>query len=102
VIPGVVKTNDVVKSNVTQAIAAPTADAIGMIDPTVRTAAVVSSIVPIILASPLSPNSPSQRMNGLFAIKASARTRKTDLDERQRTLADELLLPATLLAKTRV
>jgi hypothetical protein len=67
----VLKINDVVKRNVTQAIAAPRADAIGITDPTIRIAAVVSSIVPIILASPLSPNTPSQRINGLFAIKGA-------------------------------
>src|SRR3977135_409236 len=51
VIPGVLKTNDVVKRNVAQAMAAPTADATGIADPRIRTAAVVSSIVSMILAS---------------------------------------------------
>jgi hypothetical protein len=71
VIPGVLKTNDVVNRNVAQAMAAPTADAIGITDPMIRIAAVVSSIVPMILASPLSPNMPSQRMKGLFAINGA-------------------------------
>jgi hypothetical protein len=71
VIPGVLKRNDVVKRNATQAIAAPTADAIGITDPIIRTAAVVSSIVPIILAWPLTPNMLSQLINGLFVIKGA-------------------------------
>jgi hypothetical protein len=37
----------------------------------IRTAAVVSSIVPIILASPLTANTLSQLINGLFAIKGA-------------------------------
>jgi len=67
----VLKKNDVVRRKVPQAIAAPTADAIGIIDPMIRTAAVVSSIVPITLASPLTPNTLSQFINGLFAIKGA-------------------------------
>jgi len=50
VIPGVLKTSDVVTRKVAQAIAAPNADAIGFTDPIISTAAVVSSIVPTILA----------------------------------------------------
>src|SRR5258708_34690720 len=68
VIPGVLRTNDVVRRKVAKAIAAPKADAT---DPTIKAAAVVSSIVPTILASPPTPNTPSQLINGLCAIKGA-------------------------------
>jgi len=71
VIPGVLKMNDVVRRKVAQAIAAPKADTAGIADPIVRAAAVVSSIVPTIIASPLTPNTVSQLINGLCAIKGA-------------------------------
>jgi hypothetical protein len=72
VIPGVLRTNDVVKRKVALAIAAPTADTVGIPDPMIRAAAVVSSIVPTTRASPLTPNTPNQLMNGLCAINGVA------------------------------
>src|SRR5258708_40286110 len=71
VIPGVLRTNAVVRRKVAQAIAAPKADAVGITDPMIRAAAVVSSIVPTILASPPTPNTLSQLINGLCAIKGA-------------------------------
>src|SRR5260370_3557801 len=71
VMPGVLKTNDVVSRKVAQAIAAPKADAVGLTDPIISAAAVVSSIVPTILASPPTPNTLSQLINGLCAINGA-------------------------------
>src|SRR6202012_5829850 len=71
VIPGVVITNDVVTRKVPLASAAPAADATGIIEPMISNAAVVSSILPTILASPLTPKTPSQLMNGLCWINGA-------------------------------
>src|ERR1700738_645288 len=71
VMPGVLRTKDVVRKKAAEAIAAPKADAVGFTDPTIRTAAVVSSIVPTILASPTTPNTLSQLINGLCAINGA-------------------------------
>jgi hypothetical protein len=71
VMPGVLRMKDVVRKKVAQAIAAPKADAVPFTDPTIRTAAVVSSIVPTILASPTTPNTLSQLINGLCAINGA-------------------------------
>src|SRR5260370_6188316 len=71
VMPGVLRTKDVVRKKVAQAIAAPKAEATGFTDPIIKAAAVVSSIVPTILASPPTPNTLSQLINGLCAIKCA-------------------------------
>src|ERR1700737_1081235 len=71
VMPGVLRTNDVVRRKVAQAIAAPKADAVGFTDPTIRAAAAVSWTAPQILASPPPPNTLSQLINGLCAIKGA-------------------------------
>lgn len=71
VMPGVLKTNDVVSTNVNDAIAAPIADATGIADPAVNIAAVSSSIVPMILASPITPNTFNQLMKGLCEISGA-------------------------------
>ena len=68
VMPGVVKMNVVVRIKVTLASAAPSADAIGLADPMIRATAVMSSIVLMNLAWPLSPKTPNQPMNGLFEM----------------------------------
>ena len=49
VIPGVLKTNDVVSRKVPLAIAAPNAETTGITDPIVRAAAVVNSIVLVVM-----------------------------------------------------
>lgn len=66
--PGVEKKNDHVIANVPIPINDPSADRIGTNAPAVRSAAVVNSMTPSRLASPLIPKIDSHQMNGLFEM----------------------------------
>jgi hypothetical protein len=66
--PGVEKKNDHVIANVPIPINEPSADRIGMNAPAARRAAVVNSIMPSRLASPLIPKIDSHETNGLLEM----------------------------------
>jgi hypothetical protein len=66
--PGVEKKNDHVIANVPIPINEPSADRIGINAPAARRAAVVNSMVPSRLASPLIPKMDSHETNGLLEM----------------------------------